>query len=236
MQNKVVQHIDLGLISYTDAWKYQEELFASVVAQKLYLRQNPDLEPHSSTPNYLITCVHPSVYTLGKSAKSEHLLISEDSLREQGVDVVRTNRGGDITYHGPGQLVVYPILDLENFFTDIHRYLRYLEDAVIATLKKYYIYADRFLGYTGVWIAPHTPLERKICAMGVRSSRWVVMHGLALNVQVDLEYFTKIIPCGIEGKAVTSMHKEIPEGKVDIAHVRSTLVDEIAAIFGMLLV
>ena len=206
MQNKKVQFIDWGLVDYQEAWDRQEEIFAKTLAIKHDNRvNNTTLE----TPNYLIFTEHPHVYTLGKSGHMEYLLLDEEGLKEKNATFYKINRGGDITYHGPGQIVGYPILDLDNFFTDIHLYLRTLEEAIIMTLAEYGIEAGRYPGYTGVWLDPDNEKARKICAMGVRASRWVTMHGFAFNVNADLNYFGNIVPCGIDDKAVTSMHAEL---------------------------
>ncbi len=204
MKNKQVKFTDLGLIDYKEAWDYQEELFKQVVDIKLANRDHTTEEP---TPNYLLFCQHPHVFTLGKSGSMDHLLVNNEELSEKEASFYKINRGGDITYHGPGQLVAYPILDLDNFFTDIHRYVRFLEEAVIRTCADYGITAGRIAGLTGVWLTDGMP--RKICAIGVKSSRWVTMHGLAMNVNTDLSYFGNIVPCGIEDKAVTSLQQEL---------------------------
>ena len=208
-QNKTIISQNLGLIDYQTAWDYQEKLHAEIVAIKLENR-NLLLDNQVDTPNYFLFCEHPHVYTLGKSGKPEHLLLDEKGLEKYDAKYYKINRGGDITYHGKGQLVGYPILDLENFFTDIHKYMRCLEEAVIRTCADFGIDAGRIEGLTGVWI-DHISLQkpRKICAMGVKASRWVTMHGFALNVNTDLSYFNHIIPCGIDDKAVTSMEKEL---------------------------
>ena len=211
VQNKTVQIQHLGLIDYQTAWDEQERLFADTVAIKIANRTRPADEPQP-TPNYLLFCEHPHVYTLGKSGHESHLLANDTYLKQLGATFHRINRGGDITYHGPGQLVGYPVLDLDNFFTDIHRYMRLLEEAIILTLNEYGVNAGRVPGLTGVWIGDETgatgPL-RKICAMGVKASRWVTMHGFALNVNTDLSYFGHIVPCGIPDKAVTSLRQEL---------------------------
>lgn len=203
--NKNIQFQDLGNKDYKEAWDYQETLFKKIVDVKLMKRSQPLLE----TANYFLFVEHPHVYTLGKSGDSTNLLLSEKQLVAKGATFYKINRGGDITYHGPGQIVGYPILDLENFFTDIHKYLRLLEEVIILTLAEYNIIGTRSEGETGVWLDVGTPFARKICAMGVRASRWVTMHGFALNVNADLGYFDNIIPCGIRGKSVTSMHVEL---------------------------
>lgn len=201
-----VECIDLGLIDYKEAWDLQEKLFQKTVQQKIDIRNgNTTIE----TSNYIIFCEHPHVYTLGKSGSEENLLLNAEQLSEKEAVYYKINRGGDITYHGPGQLVVYPILDLDYFFTDIHKYMRFLEEVVVSTLKEFGIESGRFEGLTGVWIEAETPRARKICAMGVKSSRWVTMHGIGFNINTDLNYFSHIIPCGIDDKAVTSMKQEL---------------------------
>lgn len=218
--NKTIQLQDLGLKDYKETWEYQEELFQSVIAQKI---KNRNENTNLPTSNHLLLVEHPHVYTLGKSGDISHFLLNEDSLKKINATYYKINRGGDITYHGPGQLVVYPILDLDNFFTDIHKYLRLLEEAVILTVAEYGITATRSEGETGVWLDVGTPFARKICAMGVRASRWVTMHGLALNVNVDLGYFDHIVPCGIKGKAVTSLHTELGR-EIDLNEVKHKLL------------
>jgi lipoyl(octanoyl) transferase len=225
-----VKFSDLGLIDYKQAWDYQESLFTKVVETKV---NNRTLSPDSqlTTPNYLLFCEHPHVYTLGNSGKQEHLLVNEEQLKEKNATYYKINRGGDITYHGPGQIVGYPILDLDNFFTDIHKYLRFLEEMVIRTLAEYGIHSGRSSGETGVWLDAGDPIKaRKICAMGVRASRWVTMHGFALNVNADLNYFGNIIPCGIVDKAVTSMDKELGR-KLDENEVKEKLKKHFAVLF-----
>jgi len=231
MKNKQVKFIDWGLIDYKEAWDKQEELFAGTVAMKTKLRNN-ELPADTPTPNYLIFCEHPHVYTLGKSGKPEHLLLDEQGLKEKNAVYYPINRGGDITYHGPGQIVSYPILDLDNFFTDIHLYLRTLEEAVILTMAEYGLKGERYPGYTGVWLDADNEKARKICAMGVRCSRWVTMHGLAFNVNTDLDYFKNIVPCGIDDKDVTSMKRELRH-EVDLKEVEQRLKHHIAEQFGM---
>ena len=200
---------DLGLIDYQLAWDYQEKLLAENVAIKSQNRQLP-LESQKSTANYLLFCQHPHVYTLGKSGHLENLLLTETQLQNVGATFHKINRGGDITYHGPGQLVGYPILDLEHFFTDIHRYMRTLEEAIILTCADYGLSAGRIEGLTGVWLDFETQQNpRKICALGVKCSRWITMHGFAFNVNTDLAYFGHIVPCGISDKAVTSLQQEL---------------------------
>jgi len=229
-QNKKVFFKDWGLTPYQEAWTKQENIFDATVKIKTNNRNHPESE--IETPNYLIFVEHPHVYTLGKSGKPENLLLDEEGLKEKKAVYHKINRGGDITYHGPGQIVGYPILDLDNFFTDIHLYLRTLEEAVILTLKDYGIEAGRYEGFTGVWIDADNEKARKICAMGVRCSRWVTMHGFAFNVNTDLDYFKNIVPCGIDDKDVTSMQRELGS-VVAIEEVKIILKKHIADLFGM---
>lgn len=218
----------MGHKDYQETWDFQEELFQKILALKIKnRRENTELQ----TPNYFLFVEHPHVYTLGKSGEIEHLLLSEEQLKEKGATFYKINRGGDITYHGPGQIVGYPILDLENFFTDIHKYLRLLEEMVILTLAEYGLKAERSKGETGVWLDVETPFARKICAMGVRASRWVTMHGFALNVNTDLGYFDHIVPCGIQGKAVTSLNVELGKKEVPVSEVKEKLQKHFAALF-----
>ncbi|CAM4208557.1 MULTISPECIES: lipoyl(octanoyl) transferase LipB [Zobellia] len=218
--NKKVYLQDLGLKDYKDTWDYQEELFKQTVDVKISNRRGPANEP---TPNHFLFVEHPHVYTLGKSGDFANLLISKEELAAKNAKFYKINRGGDITYHGPGQIVGYPILDLDNFFTDIHKYLRFLEEMVILALAEYGLKAERSEGETGVWLDVGTPFARKICAMGVRASRWVTMHGFALNVNADLGYFDLMIPCGIKGKAVTSLNVELGIQEVDLEEVKQKL-------------
>lgn len=218
---------DLGLIDYKEAWDYQEKLFKENIDLKIRIRNG---EKDLQTKNYLLFCEHPHVYTLGKSGKPENLLLDDKGLSENDATYYKINRGGDITYHGPGQLVAYPIFDLDHFFPDIHKYMRFLEEAVINTLKRYGVTAGRVDGLTGVWLEGDTPRARKICAMGVKSSRWVTMHGIGFNINSDLSYFSNIIPCGIEDKAVTSLERELGR-KVDMDEVKSILKEELAQQF-----
>jgi len=218
--NKTVILQDLGLKDYKETWDYQEHLFDDILDIKI---QNRRQNLGKITPNYLLFVEHPHVYTLGKSGKMEHLLLDENQLKVKKATFYKINRGGDITYHGPGQIVGYPILDLDNFFTDIHRYLRTLEEVIILTLKDYGLEATRSKGETGVWIDVGTPFARKICAMGVRASRWVTMHGFAFNVNADLGYFDNIVPCGIKDKAVTSLNVELGQNRVDETGVKAKL-------------
>lgn len=235
LQNKTVQIQHLGLIDYQNAWDLQERLFADTVARKTANRNVPEPE-QQPTANHLLFCEHPHVYTLGKSGHEAHLLANPDFLEQIGATYYRINRGGDITYHGPGQLVGYPILDLDNFFTDIHRYMRLLEEAIILTLSEFGIRAGRIPGLTGVWLddehGRNAGPARKICAMGVKASRWVTMHGFALNVNTDLSYFGHIVPCGIADKAVTSMQAELGH-PVPMAEVTQAVQRHLMDLFEM---
>ena len=226
--NKSIQLQDLGLRDYNETWQYQEELFKDIVDLKIRNRRE---EANFETPNHFLLVQHPHVYTLGKSGDLENLLLNEKQLEAKGATFYKINRGGDITYHGPGQIVGYPILDLENFFTDIHKYLRFLEESIILTLNEYRVECGRSDGETGVWLGVGTPFARKICALGVRASRWVTMHGFALNVNVDLGYFDNIIPCGIRGKAVTSLNVELGVEKVDEEEIKSKIVKHLKNLF-----
>ena len=226
--NKELILEDLGLRDYKETWDYQEALFAKTVALKV---QNKKENTSLPTPNHFLFVEHPHVFTLGKSGNLDHLLVSEEALKEKEASFYKINRGGDITYHGPGQIVGYPILDLENFFTDIHKYLRLLEETVILTLAEYGINATRSPGETGVWLDVGTPFARKICAMGVRASRWVTMHGFALNVNTDLGYFDLMIPCGIKDKAVTSMAAELNGIGQNTAEVKAKLLKHFLLLF-----
>ena len=230
--NKKVNFEDLGLIDYKKCWDYQEMLFSKIVAVK---SANRKVNKSKTTKNYLIFCEHPHVYTLGRSGDKANLLVSKDYLKSRGATFYKINRGGDITYHGPGQIVGYPILDLDNFFTDIHRYLRLLEEAVILTLKEYGLKAERSEKETGVWFDVGTSKARKICALGVKSSRWVTMHGFAFNINSDLSYFKDIIPCGISDKNITSLQKELGR-KIDIAEVKNKLKTYLIQVFKMKIV
>lgn len=219
--------IDLGLKDYKKTWEYQEDLFQSIIDVKIDNRRN-DLK--NETSNYFLFVEHPHVYTLGKSGDMSNLLLNEEQLTQKGATFYKINRGGDITYHGPGQLVGYPIIDLDNFFTDIHKYLRFLEEVIIKTLAEYGIKSERSEGETGVWLDVGTPFARKICALGVRTSRWVTMHGFALNVNANLGYFDNIIPCGIKGKAVTSMEAELDK-KIPLEEVKSKILTHFQELF-----
>ena len=226
--NKIIKVQDLGLRDYKVVWDFQETLFKATIDVKIKNRRE---SAGLVTPNHLLFVSHPHVYTLGKSGDMSNLLLSEAQLQTKGATFYKINRGGDITYHGPGQVVGYPILDLENFFTDIHKFLRFLEDTIILTLKEYGLKAERSPGETGVWLDVGTPFARKICAMGVRASRWVTMHGFALNVNTDLGYFDNIIPCGIRGKAVTSLNVELGQVEVDEKEVKQKLLRHFLTLF-----
>ena len=227
--NKKVQVQDLGLKDYKLIWDYQEELFQGILEIKSQNRK--DEVNRKETPNYFLFVEHPHVYTLGKSGHIENMLLNEEQLKTKNATFYKINRGGDITYHGPGQIVGYPILDLDNFFTDIHKYLRFLEEVIIKTLADYGLKATRSEGETGVWLDVGTPFARKICAMGVRASRWVTMHGFALNVNSDLGYFDHIIPCGIRGKSVASLHVELGVERVDEAEVKQKILKYFEELF-----
>ena len=228
MSCPVVAFEDLELIDYKKAWDYQTSLFKPIIDQKIYNRKNPDST--TKTKNHLLFCEHPHVYTLGTSGSKENLLVSEAILKKLNATYYKINRGGDITYHGPGQLVAYPIFDLDYFFTDIHKYLRFLEESVILTLKEYGLVGDRIDGLTGVWIDVKSNNPRKICALGVKSSRWVTMHGIGFNVNTDLSYFDAIVPCGIKDKSVTSLQNEIGES-VDFENLKQKLKINLSNVF-----
>ena len=226
-KNKTIKIIDLGHKSYSESLEVQEKYFNGTINLKRSNRKTDNPQP---THNYLLWVEHPPVFTLGKSGKMEHLLVDKEALAEKGIEFYQTNRGGDITFHGPGQLVVYPIFDLDNFFTDIHKYLRFLEESVIETLKEYGLNGSRSQGETGVWLEVVTPFARKICAMGVRASRWVTMHGLAFNINTDLSYFDHIVPCGIQGKGVTSLSKELGR-EISLEEVKEKLKTHLGRLF-----
>ena len=230
-QNKIVQFVDLKLIEYKQAWDLQESLLNRIAKVKLANRGISE-ESKVSTENYLLFCQNPHVYTLGKSGDESHLLLQESFLSTIDATYFKTNRGGDITYHGPGQLVGYPILDLENFYTDIHLYLRMLEEAIIKTCEGYGLVAGRIDGLTGVWINPLSEDTRKICAMGVKASRWISMHGFALNVNTDLSYFSHIVPCGIASRGVTSLQQELGQ-EMDFTEVSELVKGHLADLFKM---
>lgn len=230
MNNRKVIFEDLGLTDYKEAWDYQTVYFEEAVNLKIKNRKLDESVEKEVTKNHLIFCEHPHVYTLGKSGSESNLLIGEAILKQKGATYYKINRGGDITYHGPGQLVGYPIFDLDHFFSDIHKYLRFLEESVILTLKEYGLETGRSEGETGVWLDVGLPTARKICALGVKSSRWVTMHGFALNVNTDLTYFDNIVPCGIVDKTVTSLEKELGR-KIDLEEIKDKLKNHLANIF-----
>lgn len=222
---------DLGRMAYKPAWDYQEELFNGIVAQKVANRKRPENE-QIETSDFLLFVEHPPVFTLGKSGAEQNLLINHEKLAEEKIDYFKINRGGDITYHGPGQLVGYPIFNLDHFFTDIHKYLRYLEEAIILTIAEYGLMGERSPGETGVWLDVGKPTARKICAMGVRASRWVTMHGFAFNVNTNLKHFGYIVPCGIRDKAVTSLHLEVGH-EVDFEEVKGKVKKHLGELFAI---
>jgi len=226
--DKKVQLEDMGLRDYREIWDYQERLFQDILDVKIRNRREETAE---ETQNHLLLVEHPHVYTLGKSGDLKNLLLNEQQLSEKGATFYKINRGGDITYHGPGQIVGYPILDLENFFTDIHKYLRLLEEVIILTMADYGLAGTRSPGETGVWLDVGTPFARKICAMGVRASRWVTMHGFAFNANVNLGYFDNIIPCGIRGKGVTSLNVELEVEAVDEAELKAKILHYFSQLF-----
>jgi len=220
---------DIGIIEYKEAWLFQEKFFNEILEIK---SKNRNEGSEITTKNHLIFCEHPHVYTLGNSGNKENLLVNEEYLKSRGASFYKTNRGGDITYHGPGQIVGYPIFDLDNFFNDLGKYLRFLEEVIILTLKEYGLSGERSKGETGVWLDVGKPTARKICAMGVKTSRWVSMHGFAFNLNTDLSYFENIIPCGINDKKVTSLEKEIGH-KIDIDHAKSLLKSNLERVFDL---
>jgi lipoyl(octanoyl) transferase len=221
---------DLGLIDYKKCWDYQTKLFDATVQLKIQNRKFPDNS--ISTKNHLIFCEHPHVYTLGKSGDLKNLLIDGQKRKEKNISFYKINRGGDITYHGPGQLVVYPILDLDYFFSDIHKYLRLLEETVILTLQDYGVFGQRLEGFTGVWVDDKKETPRKICAIGVKCSRWVTMHGIGFNINSNLDYFKHIVPCGIEDKSVTSLQKETNQ-EIDMEELKLRFKKNFKNLFGI---
>jgi len=227
IKNKIITVEDLGLLSFAAALDVQEDYFYKIISEKKANRQKEQPTP---TDNFLLFVEHKPVYTLGKSGDIQHLLLDQNGLKEKKIEFYKTNRGGDITFHGLGQIVGYPILDLENFFTDIHKYLRFLEEIIIKTLAEYGLTATRSKGETGVWLDAETPFARKICALGVRASRWVTMHGFALNVNTDLTYFEHIVPCGIKGKGVTSLKAELGK-EIFLDEVKEKLVKHFLDLF-----
>ncbi|WP_047547965.1 lipoyl(octanoyl) transferase LipB [Psychroserpens sp. Hel_I_66] len=226
--NKLIKLQDLGSKDFKETWDHQEQIFKGILDTKIKNRRE---DAGLQTENHFLFVEHPHVYTLGKSGDISNLLLSEKQLTQKGATFYKINRGGDITYHGPGQIVGYPILDLDNFFTDIHKYLRFLEEIIILTLQEYGLKTERSPGETGVWLDVGTPFARKICAMGVRASRWVTMHGFALNVNADLGYFDNIIPCGIRGKAVTSLNVELGVDKLNEEEVKEKLLKHFKVLF-----
>ncbi|MDX1904988.1 MAG: lipoyl(octanoyl) transferase LipB [Thermonemataceae bacterium] len=229
MKNTAIQLENLGKIDYQTAWDYQTRLFEDIIQKKIANRENSDNE--SITKNFFLFCEHPHVYTLGKSGSMNNLLLDENTLKEKNIDFYKINRGGDITYHGEGQIVGYPIIDLANFSEDIHWYMRSLEEVIIKTLADFDIEAGRIEGLTGVWLGSEADNPRKICAMGVKTSRWVTMHGFALNVNTDLKFFEYIVPCGIKDKAVTSMQKELSQA-IPLPEVQKSIIKHFENIFG----
>ena len=221
-QNKKVKFEELGLKNYMEAFEYQQSLMDEIIQIKIKNRDLPEEKDHETTPNYLLFVEHPHVYTLGKSGDEHNMLANEDKLKEINATFVKTNRGGDITYHGFGQIVGYPILDLDNFKSDIHLYMRNLEEVIIRVIAEYGLKVERSVGETGVWLDVGKPYARKICALGVKTSKWVTMHGFALNANTDLRYFEYIIPCGIKDKAVTSLKREL-EKEVNAEEVKEKI-------------
>jgi lipoyl(octanoyl) transferase len=232
IKNKKVQYIDLGLKDYKEAWDYQEELFHAIIEQKI-INRSDNVTNHSPTNNYLLFCEHPHVYTLGKNGSENNLLVGQMQLANKKATFYKINRGGDITYHGPGQLVGYPILDLDNFSPDIHQYVAFLEEAIIKTISEYGLSGSRLKGASGVWLDPDNPVKaRKICAIGIRTSRWVTMHGFAFNVNSDLSYFDLINPCGFTDKKATSMQAELHK-TIEMAEIKEKVLRHLAELFGM---
>ena len=227
MKNKKIQVRDIGKLSFSDAWQYQEKIFKKIIDQKV---QNRKLNEKIPTKNFLILTEHNHVYTIGKSGDISNLLINKEELIKREIEFYKINRGGDITYHGPGQIMGYPIFDLDNFFTDINLYLRKLEQVIINTLESYSLNGFTIKGETGVWVKDEDGLSKKICAFGIRASRWVTMHGLCLNVDPDLSFFNHIIPCGIQNKGITSL-KQLKKGDIDINEVKSRLVENFKLVF-----
>ena len=230
MEQQVIRFEDLGLLPYKAAWDYQEELMQKNLQIKAVSNQS-DKSTGGSTQHYFLVCEHPPVYTLGRNANLKNILIPAGQLQKEGMEFYHINRGGDITFHGPGQIVGYPIFDLEKFYTDIGRYIFELEEVIIRTLADFNIVGERSKGETGVWIEPGVPgAARKICAIGIRCSRWITMHGFALNVNTDLQYFENIIPCGIADKQVTSIQKELSK-EVDMLLVQQKMMQHFATVF-----
>ena len=230
LKNKKVKFEELGLKNYLEAFEYQQSLMDEIIKIKTKNRDLPEEIDHEVTPNYLLFVEHPHVYTLGKSGDEHNMLANEDKLKEINATFVKTNRGGDITYHGFGQIVGYPILDLDNFKSDIHLYMRNLEEVIIRVIAEYGLKGERSAGETGVWLDVGKPYARKICALGVKTSKWVTMHGFALNVNTDLRYFEYIIPCGIKDKAVTSLKREL-EKEVNVEEVKEKIKKHFQDVF-----
>lgn len=229
-QNRKIKFEELGIKNYMEAFEYQQNLMDKIIQIKTKNRDLPEEKDYETTPNYLLFVEHPHVYTLGKSGDEHNMLANEDKLKEINATFVKTNRGGDITYHGFGQIVGYPILDLDNFKSDIHLYMRNLEEVIIRVIAEYGLKGERSVGETGVWLDVGKPYARKICALGVKTSRWVTMHGFALNVNTDLRYFEYIIPCGIKDKAVTSLKREL-EQEVNVDEVKEKIKKHFQDVF-----
>lgn len=227
--NTKIAFEDLGIKDYQSVWEYQEKLMKNIIDIKMENRKLPP-EQTIETPNHFLFVEHPHIYTLGKSGAEENMLINSNKLKEINADFVKTNRGGDITYHGFGQIVGYPILDLENFFTDIHLYIRNIEEVIILTISEYRLKGERSKGETGVWLDVGKPYARKICAIGVRASRWVTMHGFAFNINTDMKYFDYIIPCGIRDKQVTSLQREL-EKEIPMEEVKEKIKRNFEKVF-----
>ena len=232
MKNKKIILRDIGKSSFSDAWEYQEDIFKKIIDQKIKNRSN---ENKMETNNFLIITEHEPVYTIGKSGNISNLLLNDDEMKTQGIEFYKINRGGDITYHGPGQIMGYPIIDLDNFFTDINLYLRKLEEVIINTLKSYDLEGFTIKGETGVWVKENNGLSKKVCAFGIRASRWVTMHGFSFNVNPELNYFKNIIPCGITDKGVTSV-SELKNRNIEMNEIKQILYKNFAESFSAKLV
>jgi lipoyl(octanoyl) transferase len=232
MKNKKIILRDIGKSSFSDAWEYQEDIFKKIIDQKIKNRSN---ENKMETNNFLIVTEHDPVYTIGKSGDISNLLLNDDEMKTQGIEFYKINRGGDITYHGPGQIMGYPIIDLDNFFTDINLYLRKLEEVIINTLESYDLEGFTIKGETGVWVKDNNGLSKKVCAFGIRASRWVTMHGFSFNVNPELNYFKNIIPCGITDKGVTSV-SELINRNIEMTEIKQILYKNFAESFSAKLV
>ena len=232
MKNKKIILRDIGKSSFSDAWQYQENIFKQTIDQKVKNRSN---EKKIDTNNYLIITEHNPVYTIGKSGDISNLLLNDEEMKIQGIEFYKINRGGDITYHGPGQIMGYPIIDLDNFFTDINLYLRKLEEVIINTLKSYDLNGFTIKGETGVWVKDNKGFSKKVCAFGIRASRWVTMHGFSFNVNPELNYFKNIIPCGIKDKGVTSVC-ELKNTNIEMSEIKQILYKNFAESFSAELV